>query len=145
MSHLGLSILSAIQGMSSIWDVRYCEVSLYYRFNERQQCNRTERIWQSCVLAEWSKKINRILKHVRTENIADTNVLIKAFIVYVGKKIDLKAWGSKNKNKSEPWWKRRIKKTKNEFRKHINILERQQRGQIRRKEKYQELERKHNI
>ena len=28
-SHLGLNILSAIHGMSAIWDVRYCEVSLY--------------------------------------------------------------------------------------------------------------------
>ena len=30
MSHLGLIVLSAIQGMSAIWDVRYWEVSLYY-------------------------------------------------------------------------------------------------------------------
>ena len=33
-----------------------------------------------CVLAEWSRKINRILKHIRTENITDTNILIKADI-----------------------------------------------------------------
>ena len=33
-----------------------------------------------CVLAEWSRKINRILKHIRTENIKDTNILIKADI-----------------------------------------------------------------
>ena len=30
-----------------------------------------------CVLAYWSKKINCILKHIRTENINDTNILIK--------------------------------------------------------------------
>ena len=28
-SHLGLNVLSAIHGMSAIWDVRYWEVSLY--------------------------------------------------------------------------------------------------------------------
>ena len=28
LSHLGLNILSAIEGMSTIWDVRYWDVSL---------------------------------------------------------------------------------------------------------------------
>ena len=58
-----------------------------------------------CILAECSRKANLILKHIRTENIADINILIKAVKVNVGKKVDLKACGSKNKNKSEPWWK----------------------------------------
>ena len=58
-----------------------------------------------CVLAEWSRKINCILKHIRPENIEDTNILIKAVIVYVGKKIGLKACRSKNKKESEPWRK----------------------------------------
>ena len=39
---------------------------------------------------------------MRTENITDTNILIKAFIVYVGKKIGLKARESKNKKESKP-------------------------------------------
>ena len=30
--------------------------------------------------------MNCILKHIRTENITDTNILIKAVIVYLGKK-----------------------------------------------------------
>ena len=33
MSHLELNILSAIQGMSAVWDVRYWEVSLYFHLN----------------------------------------------------------------------------------------------------------------
>ena len=70
--------------------------------------------------------------------------MIKAVLVYVGRKIGLKACGSKNKKESEPWWKRRIKKSINKVRKHINILERHQRGEIKRKEKYDELERKYN-
>ena len=45
----------------------------------------------------------------------------------------------------EPWWKKRIRKSINKVRKHINILERHQRGEIKRKEKYEELERKYNI
>ena len=42
--------------------------------------------------------INRILKHIRTENITDTNILIKAVIFYVGQKTGLKACGSKKRN-----------------------------------------------
>ena len=41
----------------------------------------------------------------------------------------------------EPWWKIRITKTINEVSKHINILECHQRGEIRRKENNEELER----
>ena len=52
-----------------------------------------------CVLANWPRKINHILKHIRNENITDPNILIKAVTVYVGKKIGLKACGSKNKKK----------------------------------------------
>ena len=43
--------------------------------------NKTDR----CVLAKWSRKINCILKHIRTENITDTDILIKEVIVCVGK------------------------------------------------------------
>ena len=63
-----------------------------------------------CALAKGSRKINCILQHIRTENIVDINILIKAVVVYIGKEIDLKACGSENKKKSESWWKRRIKK-----------------------------------
>ena len=42
--------------------------------------------------------INRILKHIRTENITDTTILIKAVIFYVGQKTGLKACGSKKRN-----------------------------------------------
>ena len=89
-------------------------------------------------------KIDCILKHVRTENIIDTNILTKAVTVYAEKKIGPKACESKNKQEREPQWKKRIKKSVNKVRKHINILERHQRGDIRRKEKYEELERNYN-
>ena len=45
----------------------------------------------------------------------------------------------------EPWWKRRIRKSINKVRKHINILERHQRGEVKRKEKYEEHETKYSI
>ena len=53
---------------------------------ELRQFNKTDR----CVLAEWSRKINYMLKHIRTENITNKNILIKAVIVYAGKRLPLK-------------------------------------------------------
>ena len=55
------------------------------------------------------KEDNHILKHIRIENITDANISIKAVIVYVGKKIGLKAYGGKNKNEKKLWCKRRNK------------------------------------
>ena len=40
-----------------------------------------------CILAEWSRKTNCILKHIRIKLFS---ILIKAIIVYVGKKLALK-------------------------------------------------------
>ena len=49
--------------------------------------NKTDR----CVLAERSREINYILKHIRTETVTDTNILINAVVVCVRKMIGLKA------------------------------------------------------
>ena len=35
-----------------------------------------------------------------------------------------------------PWWKRRIKQSVQELQKHINILERKKREEIKKKQKY---------
>ena len=51
-------------------------------------------------LAVWSRKINCILKYIRTENITDTNILITVVIAYAGKNICLKACESKTKKES---------------------------------------------
>ena len=58
------------------------------------------------VLAEWSRKINCILKHIRTESITDTNILIKAVIVYVGKRLALKLVEVKIKRSRNPGGKK---------------------------------------
>ena len=51
--------------------------------NSRIELRRFNKI-DKCVLAELARKINSILKHIRTENITETNVLIKPVIIYVG-------------------------------------------------------------
>ena len=82
--------------------------------------------FDKCILAKWLWKIDCILVHSRTENI-DTNILIKAVIVYVGKKIGHKACGSKYEKELGPWWEIKIKKSINKVRKNVNILERHER------------------
>ena len=45
----------------------------------------------------------------------------------------------------ESCWKRRIKQSVQELQKHINILERKKRGEIKKKEKYRETEHKYGV
>ena len=51
----------------------------------------------------------------------------------------------KIKRNQNPGGKEGLKKTINEVRKHINILERHHKGEMRGKEKHEELEREYNI
>ena len=56
-----------------------------------------------------------------------------------------KMGGCEGKGSKEPRWKRRIKDSIAELRRHVNIPERSKQGQLKRKEKYTKLERKCNI
>ena len=51
--------------------------------NSRIELRRFNKI-DKCVLAELARKINCILKNIRTENSTETNILIKPVIIYVG-------------------------------------------------------------
>ena len=62
-----------------------------------------------CILAELSRKINCILKHIRTENSTDTNILIKAVLVYEGKTLALKLVEVKIKMNQNPGGKEGLK------------------------------------
>ena len=97
------------------------------------------------VLNEWTKKVNETLKEIRTENITDTNKLINAVSVYIARKVGLKTGPTTASNNKEPWWKRRIKNSINELRRHINILERNRRGEVRKKGKYLEVAKKYKM
>ena len=57
----------------------------------------------------------------------------------------MKGKHGKINNEKEPWWKRRIKTSISEIRKHIQILERQKKGEIRKKEKFRDLEERYKI
>ena len=75
------------------------------------------------LLQDWTMKINAILKGIKYENITETNRLIRACAIFVGRKVGLKPKQRRGNPVKEPWWKRRIQQSIQELRKHINILE----------------------
>ena len=61
------------------------------------------------VLAEWTKKVNRVVSEIQTTNITDTNKLINATAIYMERQVGLKMGGCEGKGSKEPGRKRRIK------------------------------------
>ena len=96
-------------------------------------------------LDQETKKLNQVIGSIQTPTISDTNRLIAAVATYVGQKVGLKTKDNRPERNTEPFWKRRIRENINEIRKHINILERHKRNEIRKKEKYNSLEHKYHI
>ena len=89
-------------------------------------------------------KVNAFLIEIKSDNIIETNRLIRACFIFVGKK------QASNQTKEEnavkvPWWKRRIKQSVQELQKHINILERKKREEIKKKQKYRVIEHKYRV
>ena len=85
-------------------------------------------------------KANDFLVEIKSDNIRETNRLIRACVIFMGKKVGLKPNQRRGNAVKEPWWKRRIKQSVQELWKHINILERKKRGEIKKKEKYKVIE-----
>ena len=97
------------------------------------------------LLKDWTMKVNAILKGIKSDNITETNRLIRACAIFVGRKVGLKPKQRRGNPVKEPWWKRRIQQSIQELRKHINILERKKRGEIKKKEKYKVIEHKYRV
>ena len=85
-------------------------------------------------------KANAFLMETKSDNIMETYRLIRAYVIFMGEKVGLKPNQRRGNAMKEPWWKRRIKQSVQELRKHINILERKKRGEIKKKEKYKVIE-----
>ena len=97
------------------------------------------------LLKDWTMKVNAILKRIKSENITETNKLIGACAIFMGRKVGLKPNQRRGNPVKEPWWKRRIPPSIQELRKYINILERKKRGEIKKKEKYKVIEHKYRV
>ena len=91
-----------------------------------------------------TERANRVIKCIDTKDITETNNLIVATSVWIAKEFGLKKHIT-GVTKQEPWWKRRIKESINELRRHINIFQRQQRGEMRKIRKYNELVKKYKV
>ena len=95
-------------------------------------------------LEDWTIKENDILKEIKSDN-TETNRLIRACAIFVGRKVDLKSNQRRGNAVKELWLKRRIQQSKQETRKHINILERKKHGEIIKKERYKVKEHKYSV
>ena len=96
---------------------------------KRPILNRVKKVNRN-LLKDWTMKVNAFLKEIMSDNILETNRLIRACVIFVGKKVGLKPNQRRGNAVKEPWWKRRIKQSVQELQKHINILQRKKRGEI---------------
>ena len=87
------------------------------------------------LLKGWTMKVNAFLTEIKSDNITKTNILIRACVIFVGKKVGLKPYQKRGNAVKEPWWKRRVKQSIQELWKRINVLERKKRGEIKKKDK----------
>ena len=76
-----------------------------------------------------TERVNRVIKHIDTNDITETNNLIVVTSVWITKELGLKKQ-IKRVVKQEQWWKKRIKESIIELYRHINIFQRQQNGKI---------------
>ena len=68
-------------------------------------------------------EINAIQKGIKSENITESNRLIRACAIFVGIKVGIKPNQKRGNVLKKPWWKRRMQQSVQELWKHINILE----------------------
>ena len=97
------------------------------------------------LLKDWTMKVNAIMKEIKSGNFTETNRLVKACVIFVGRKVDLKPNQRRVNVVKKLWWKRRIQQSILELRKHINILERKKREHIKEKEKHKVIELKYRV
>ena len=90
-------------------------------------------------------KVNAFLIEIKSDNIIETNRLIRGCFIFVGKKVDIKPNKRRGNAVKVPWWRRRIKQSVQELQKHINILERKKREEIKKKQKYRVIEDKYRV
>ena len=91
-----------------------------------------------------TQKVNKVCAYIETDNITQTNSLLRAASTLVGERLGLTSRGRTYQQK-EPWWKRRIERSIKELRKHISILDRERKGELRSRMKYIESNKQYTI
>ena len=100
-------------------------------------------------LSKETKRVNRVLKYIKTQNITETNRLIKAASRAIAENLNLKvekriATRKSNKCK-EPWWKRRILGDIDTLSHDVAVLDRERKGELKNRSKFNLLNRKYRI
>ena len=88
--------------------------------------------------------VDKVLQQVETDNITDTNKLIKAGALVTQELLGVKR-APANEKKHEPYWKRRIENSINSLRKDLSQLQRRDQGKLRREGEMKRSERKYSI
>ena len=92
-------------------------------------------------LREITSNVNKVLKHIMTNYVIETNDLINA--VYVSQRLGLKQ--REDRVSQEPFWKRRIQRDINELRKTVGKLDRYAKGHIKNMKKLEQIFKKHHV
>ena len=88
-------------------------------------------------------KVNRMSELIETKNIAQTNNLIKAAVVWVADQLGFKKYEAEKKK--DPCWKIRIEEDIKQLKKDINILERVKKGKIGARKEAKLVEKKYGV
>ena len=96
-------------------------------------------------LREVTKKVNEVIRHIKIDDVTQTNKLAMAAAFWVAKEVGVKK--GKIGEKKEPWWKKRIESDITNLRRDINRLERERRGETggKGKRKIKELDTKYRV
>ena len=60
------------------------------------------------LLKFWAMNLNLVLKEIKSVNMTETNRLIRACVIFVGRKLGLKSIQRRGNAVKEAWWKTRI-------------------------------------
>ena len=63
------------------------------------------------LLKDWTMKVNAFLTEIKSDKITETNRLIRACVIFVGKKVGFKPYQQKGNVVKEPWRERRVKQS----------------------------------
>ena len=88
------------------------------------------------LLKDWTMKVSANLKEIKSDNITKTNRLIKACVIFVGRKVGLKPNQRRGNAVKKPWRERRIQQS---------IIERKKCGEIKKMEKYKVIKQKFRV
>ena len=94
-------------------------------------------------LIECTNRVTDAIKYIRTNDSTEINALLRAADVWIAHTLGLKR-SAQRKRTDEPWWKRRIQGDIKVLRRHINILEREKRGEMKKRGRFRELDNKYH-